>query len=119
MTWDTERDERFEECFIGLAKALRVKPDAKDLEIYASALSSLPIEAIEMGANALRIQVGRRFFPSTAEWFGAAAAVIQREREETERAARGGERAERWPDCPQAREFFATMRKVLASKAMR
>lgn len=116
-----ERDDRFEECFIGLAAALRFKPDATDLRVYASALSSLPMHAIEGGAAELRIQAGRRFFPSTAEWFEAATAIVRREREEAERTARRleedtqtpAERRENWL------KFCAEMRRVLGAKVMR
>lgn len=69
----------FMQTFNVLAKRLRAQDiDAADLQTYFSALSHLPMWALEQGANALALERGRRFFPTTAEWHDAAQVAIER-----------------------------------------
>lgn len=59
----------FMQAFNVMAKRLRASDiDEADLHTYFSALSHFPIWAIEQGADALALERGRRFFPTTAEW---------------------------------------------------
>ncbi len=69
----------FMQTFNVMAKRLRASDiDAADLQTYFSALCHLPMWALEQGADALALERGRRFFPTTAEWHDKAQDAIER-----------------------------------------
>lgn len=74
MLVTTTTDAAFNQVFNRLAVALREPADDTGItiDVYFEALKDLSMEAIELGADALAKEPGRRFFPTTAEWRAAA-----------------------------------------------
>lgn len=88
----------FVQAFTRLAIATRApKPDALELRTYFDALASLPVEFVAAAAE--RLALGD-FFPKLGEW-RAAAITVERERQESQRAAL---RRLREPLCPVCRD---------------
>lgn len=113
------RDERFEECFFDLASAMQWGfATERDLRVYYSALSSLPIEAIEQAADEFKTQAGRTKFPGTPEWYARAKDVMRRQAQTQEEAQREEiAKRERWPDSVEARRALAEIRRKLGMRA--
>ena len=67
----TERE--FSTVFALLAIQLRLT-DADELTIrsYYEALKVVPLEAVKVSATAFAREAGRKFFPTSAEWYAAA-----------------------------------------------
>lgn len=70
---------QFLRAFNRLCVALRETPDDSGITqgIYFEALKDLPVEVVELAATALARDMGRRFFPTTAEWRDVACRLQQ------------------------------------------
>lgn len=68
----------FSKIFNRLCVALREKDtDAATLRVYYDALKDVPLEAVSAGADALKKEPGRKWFPTTGEWRHAADVALK------------------------------------------
>lgn len=80
-----------------MVTAFRQDVDAPQVRAYLRVLKGIPADVLLEGADRLCAEPGRRFFPTTAEWSGACAGVIDERRKAAARTARA--LREDCPDC--------------------